>query len=62
MVNSKSLKTNLPLLILLGIVIFYVIARSRPQPTGFTNLETWGWVDWKGRQRQITVHREVKTT
>lgn len=57
MVKSKSL-----MLILVGIAIFYLITHSRTQSTISTNFETWGWVDWKGRQRQITVHREVKTT
>jgi hypothetical protein len=25
-----------------------------------SNAETWEWVDWRGRPRSITVHREVK--
>ncbi len=24
------------------------------------NKEVWRWKDWKGRDREITVHREVK--
>lgn len=24
------------------------------------NEETWEWVDWQGRERKITVHRQVK--
>jgi len=26
------------------------------------NLETWEWTDYKGRDRKITVHREVEQT
>ena len=31
------------------------VARSR-------NLETWTWIDYKGHERQITVHRDVEQT
>lgn len=33
------------------------IAYSTPQIV--TNEETWEWVDYKGNERKITVHREV---
>ena len=48
-------------MILLGIFIAYLLLKNRSQSAiGFKNAETWEWVDWKGRQRGITVHRDVK--
>ena len=26
------------------------------------NVETWDWIDYKGRERKITVHRDVEQT
>jgi hypothetical protein len=26
----------------------------------YENEETWTWTDWKGREREIVVHRKVK--
>ena len=34
-----------------------VVATTTPL---ITNSETWKWVDYKGRQRSISIHREVK--
>jgi len=58
------------LLIIFGLGIFIGVivskaATSQPalqKPVGqiYMNEETWHWVDWRGRERQITVHRRVK--
>jgi len=29
--------------------------------TSYENLEEWSWVDWKGRERKITVTRKART-
>jgi hypothetical protein len=40
---------------------FLLILSPRPtRATLQTNTEVWEWVDWRGRQRRIIVHREVK--
>ena len=67
MVKTRALikrqSTQVLLLVAIGLLIAYLIWKSRtPSLTGFSNLETWDWTDWKGRQRQITVHRETKGT
>ena len=54
-----------------GGVVVYTMFNARPAaqqvpPSAFSyvpvvrNEEVWEWVDWKGRKRTITVHREVK--
>jgi len=30
------------------------------QVPAYVNEETWTWIDWKGRERKITVRRVVK--
>jgi len=66
---TKSLtisKSNMNIIfVVLGIVaLFYFIRKSSmgAPVTQFNNAETWEWVDWKGRDRQITVHRDAKIT
>ena len=56
--------------ILIGIIVIPKITASikarklkilnAPTPPAAVNCETWEWVDWKGRPRQITIHREVR--
>ena len=64
LVVKQSVRQYSPLVyIAIGLLIAYLIWRSRSStPIQFNNLETWDWVDWKGRQRQIAVHREAKTS
>ena len=35
-------------------------ALSLRKPATQMNEEVWRWKDWKGREREITVHRKVK--
>jgi len=50
-----------------GIAVHAYLTRFKPTPYQapqhqpvMVNKETWEWNDWKGRQRSITVHREVR--
>ena len=58
-------KTNTSMLLILALVAvgLYLWLKSRPQsiaaPIIMENEESWSWVDYKGRDRQITVHRHV---
>jgi len=58
----------------LGIGLYFFLTKqpiSFPQTTSplyhsattpkYQNKETWSWKDWKGRERKLTVEREVKT-
>ena len=60
-VGLVSSQTKYLITIALIALIIYLILRSRGTASQFTNLEKWEWMDWKGRERQITVHREAKT-
>jgi len=56
----------------IGGLITNIFVASRPQPATYatatmsakpviqSNVETWEWIDWRGRKRSITVRREVK--
>jgi len=45
------------LLIIVGLLLFLLLKRNQVQQ--FSNEETWTWVDWQGRKRSITVHRNA---
>jgi len=36
------------------------ILQSRLQTTVVRNVEEISWIDWKGRERKMIIHREVK--
>jgi hypothetical protein len=36
-----------------------ILNKSRSEPL-LSNLEEITWTDWKGRERKMTIHREVK--
>ena len=65
--SSKSLTignqqmTTLAIGIAIVLLIMYFM-RKNSLATRISNAETWNWEDWKGRQRQITVHRDVKAS
>ena len=47
----------------LGVLALFLFMRAKerkPPPAQSTNEETWEWTDWQGRQRNVTVHRQVK--
>ena len=64
------------ILLILGLIGLGILAlfRSKPPETTISkavvalpksvisNEETWKWVDYKGRQRSISIHREVKVS
>ena len=42
--------------------VLYLVIRARSSPVQISNLEKWEWVDWKGRSRSISVHRDTRAT
>ena len=48
-------------LIIVGLLL-WVLFRQQSPPTQVSNEETWTWVDWQGKERSITVHRNVNAT
>jgi len=57
--NVASENTGLLLILLLGLFLFSKTKEETKTAITYQNEETWEWIDWKGRQRQITVHRKV---
>jgi len=43
-----------------GWLIAYYLPMAAPKPVAYTNEEVWQWVDYKGRDREIRVHRDVR--
>jgi len=41
------------------LIILILLLFGGAKKGGTTNLETWGWTDYKGRKYEINVHREV---
>jgi hypothetical protein len=44
--------------IIIGVALWLLLS-NRQQPTEVSNAETWNWTDWQGKQRSITVRRDV---
>ena len=42
-------------LILLGVILFLLLSKQNKQ-----NEEEWNWTDWRGQERKIVVHRNVR--
>ena len=42
-----------------GVLLF---AKVAAKPATYSNAETWRWVDYAGRQREIVVIRNAKVT
>ena len=58
---TKSKYTGIAIIAAVILIIYLISRRSSiAAPLQVNNLETWEWVDWKGRPRQIAVHRETK--
>lgn len=45
-------------LVIIGLLLWLLF---KQQPQQASNEETWEWVDWQGKQRSITVHRNATT-
>lgn len=58
------MKTEHLLLLGLGILLFMLMRKQQGAVAGqhVSNAETWEWVDAEGRNRTITVHRDVHST
>ena len=58
----KGSNNSLLMLIVIGILIYLVLKTNQQKPIGTAveNEEDWKWVDWRGKERQITVHRQIK--
>ena len=66
MKTLRAKRTNVSSLLILALVAvgLYLWLKSKQPvalaaPTIMENEEKWKWVDWKGRDRQITVSRHV---
>jgi hypothetical protein len=47
--------------IVIGIVLCTLMKKSQPgYAYGYKNEETIVWIDWRGRERKITIHRDAK--
>jgi hypothetical protein len=38
------------------------LAKTALAPAKAKNVEVWQWIDYRGRERQIVVHREVEAS
>lgn len=42
------------------VLVLWLLFNSKGKTT-VSNAETWQWTDWQGKQREITVHRDVRS-
>ena len=59
------MKTEHLLLLGLGILLFMLLKKGGAGAAAgqhVSNAETWEWIDAEGRNRTITVHRDVHST
>ena len=49
------MKMDTGTLILLGVIVFLLLSKQSK-----SNEEVWNWIDWRGQDRKIVVHRNVR--
>lgn len=59
--SMTKFEPNWVIMLLIVVGAYFLLKNlGSPAKAAFSNEESWKWVDYKGRERQIVVHRNVE--